>query len=381
MLRPPLSNPLSPIPGPTPSPSPHTLFPFPSPSPTQPNRTRVPMQSHHVTVNDIILQWVKLSQLYSNLELNRRQTAQVETKLEQLLNPHTHDDHITNQTHVDHIHTHTLASPSLSPSVLLHTSSPISPLSLNSYPSYRTTSTSHLSSPPSLDITSCPLESRRRALELRRENLSRLQQKVHHDTVAVMALRQKVLHHRQSNLPKLNYLKQLQETQLAHRQHLTAEKKKLEAELRVELHLLHIRCSFRRRVLMHNLASIYPISPPRGPVKSAQTIHPLMCYTIRELRLPNNFNNILSSFDEEQVSTALGYVCHLLILVSKYLEVRLTSATPVWIYSPTVTLNEVTLNCMNPIPIWFLLVCFWFLRSLFVIVSFIAAVEVSSVMT
>jgi hypothetical protein len=44
--------------------------------------------------------------------------------------------------------------------------------------------------------------------------------------------------------------------------------------------------------------------------------------TIRDLRLPNNVNNILTSFEEEQVSTALGHVCHLLCMLAKLLEVR-----------------------------------------------------------
>jgi hypothetical protein len=62
--------------------------------------------------------------------------------------------------------------------------------------------------------------------------------------------------------------------------------------------------------LLHELRGLYPIS----------TVQPGPRYTIRGLLLPERDFNTLP---EEQVSTALGYTCHLVSLLSKYLQVPL----------------------------------------------------------
>lgn len=189
---------------------------------------------------------------------------------------------------------------------------------------------------------------RRVALAARRANLARLSSKLARETSEVHTLRAAVLQKRESLLPKVSLIQQLHATALEHRERLASEHKVLRVDLRVRLHLLQLRCDSRRRTLLQNLASIYPISPPRTALKSAQTHHPLMCFTIRGLRLPNNFNNILTSFDEEQVSTALGYVCHLLLIISKYLEVPLRYRM-IYRASRSVICDDVTASSQFPL--------------------------------
>jgi hypothetical protein len=178
--------------------------------------------------------------------------------------------------------------------------------------------------PPAATLAAqCAPAARRRALDARRAHVAALRAKLDAEQVSLQAQRAGMMARRQALLPKLSMLQSAQTTQLAHREALEKQARKQVADLRLQLHLVQLRQSFRRRTLLHSLSQIYPLTPPRTALKSPASQHPLMCYTIRGLRLPNNFNNILTSFEEEQVSTALGYVCHLILLLSKYLDVRL----------------------------------------------------------
>jgi len=121
------------------------------------------------------------------------------------------------------------------------------------------------------------------------------------------------------------------------------------------LQFTSLHLAFRRRQLLHGLTEIYPISPPRqamkapiGAMTTGSASHPLMCYTIRGLRLPNNFNNILTSFDEEQVATALGYVCQLVCMTSKYLEIPLRYRL-LYRSSRSVVCDDVTASSQFPL--------------------------------
>jgi hypothetical protein len=163
-----------------------------------------------------------------------------------------------------------------------------------------------LSLPPSAGGPSLP-QTRAAALQARRANVNALRQKLDADMVALSQQRATVLAQRQALQPKLALLQSAHATELSHRESLERGARKHLSELRLQLHLTQLRQSFRRRTLLHHLSQIYPIAPPRTALKSSQSQHPLMCFTIRGLRLPNNFNNILTSFEEEQVSTALGY--------------------------------------------------------------------------
>lgn len=66
----------------------------------------------------------------------------------------------------------------------------------------------------------------------------------------------------------------------------------------------------RQLRLIHDLQTIYPIEHVQGGSGE---------YSIRGIELPRD----LYSRDEEQVAAGLGYVVHVLILLSKYLEVSL----------------------------------------------------------
>ena len=69
----------------------------------------------------------------------------------------------------------------------------------------------------------------------------------------------------------------------------------------------------RRLSLVSDLRTVYPIFE----LDAGQM------YSIRGAKLPTQEARHLQSLEEEEVSTALGYTCHLVALLSKYLEVPL----------------------------------------------------------
>ncbi|EGC28780.1 hypothetical protein DICPUDRAFT_159732 [Dictyostelium purpureum] len=81
--------------------------------------------------------------------------------------------------------------------------------------------------------------------------------------------------------------------------------------LKMDLHLVHnLKVSWEKKKwnLITQIRSIYPIGQGNKLL------------TINGLPLPNSDYN---GYDEEQIATALGYVCHILHLASKYLNVPL----------------------------------------------------------
>jgi len=82
---------------------------------------------------------------------------------------------------------------------------------------------------------------------------------------------------------------------------------------RGELGLLRTLQSAKQLSLLSELRALYPIEEI-VPEKGGRT------YTIRGLHLPSRD---LAAVPEEQLSTALGYVCHLVQLTAKYLAVPL----------------------------------------------------------
>lgn len=82
---------------------------------------------------------------------------------------------------------------------------------------------------------------------------------------------------------------------------------------RDEALLLRTMVSAKQLSLLSELRSIYAISEPeKGKV-----------YKIRGITLPLGDEIITSKVPEEQISTALGYACHSVALISKYLNVPL----------------------------------------------------------
>jgi hypothetical protein len=80
--------------------------------------------------------------------------------------------------------------------------------------------------------------------------------------------------------------------------------------MRSEVLLLRNLITAKQLSLLHELRGLYPIA----------TLQPGPRFTIRGLLLPDRDFHTLP---EEQVSTALGYTCHLVSLLSKYLQVPL----------------------------------------------------------
>lgn len=64
----------------------------------------------------------------------------------------------------------------------------------------------------------------------------------------------------------------------------------------------------RQIKLLSELQSIYPIQRLENQE-----------YAIRGLELPSDLNS--TTRDDEYISSALGYVCHLVFMLSKYLQV------------------------------------------------------------
>jgi hypothetical protein len=74
---------------------------------------------------------------------------------------------------------------------------------------------------------------------------------------------------------------------------------------------LMLRLEMRRAKLFLHLQSLYPIRVPQQMEAS--------WYSIRDIQIPAaNYHSIM---DDDSMSSALGYICHLVIMVAKYLSV------------------------------------------------------------
>jgi hypothetical protein len=78
----------------------------------------------------------------------------------------------------------------------------------------------------------------------------------------------------------------------------------------IQLHRDRFLTDAQRVKLLKELRTIYPL-----------TLDPQKGYLIRELRLPVDIYT--TSVPEDEMSAALGYACHLVFMVSKYLSVPL----------------------------------------------------------
>ena len=82
--------------------------------------------------------------------------------------------------------------------------------------------------------------------------------------------------------------------------------------LREELADVMFKCKIREIKIIVELKKIYPIV--------ALTGHREYMYSIRGLQLPGTD---LRSYEEDQISTALGYICHLVSLISDFFDINL----------------------------------------------------------
>lgn len=148
--------------------------------------------------------------------------------------------------------------------------------------------------------------------------------------------RQKILQSRRSILPRVRCISVLTFLLCKLKTHLYRFKD--DKKIVYESHELQDILAVRRRYLLYTLTSIYPIARPahlKPPsLYHSQISSPTLTehsrdynkdktinfYTIRGLKLPTTQ---LTAYDEEQISTALGYVAHFVLLLSKYLNIPL----------------------------------------------------------
>lgn len=87
---------------------------------------------------------------------------------------------------------------------------------------------------------------------------------------------------------------------------IAAETKKQTAELNKDIFLAEAQ----HMKLLRELQTVYPI-----------TLDPKKGYLIRDLRLPVDIYT--TAVPEEEISAALGFCCHLVFMISKYLSISL----------------------------------------------------------
>jgi len=114
---------------------------------------------------------------------------------------------------------------------------------------------------------------------------------------------------------------------VARKEMISQEERKLEELRKGELRNANMRLRIRQRRMIAQLLQIYPIMRPGANQEASPVTASILLsmsasqhWTLRTIPLPNVQ---LASFDEETVSTALGYVAHLVFLVAKYLDVPL----------------------------------------------------------
>ncbi|XP_068687348.1 UV radiation resistance-associated protein-like [Montipora foliosa] len=91
------------------------------------------------------------------------------------------------------------------------------------------------------------------------------------------------------------------------------EHKKAHIEGRESLVKLNAQVNMRRRQLVSELMNIYPIAELQGSKE----------YVICGVRLPNCESDEFAAMDDETLSVALGYTCHLVSMIARYLELPL----------------------------------------------------------
>lgn len=121
--------------------------------------------------------------------------------------------------------------------------------------------------------------------------------------------------------------KQLSMDQSSFREH-----KKLHIERRESLVKLNAQLNIRRRQLVSELMSIYPITELQSSKE----------YVICGVRLPNCESDEFTAMDDETLSVALGYACHLVSMIARFLELPLRY--PVNYTGSRSTVNDFTIE-------------------------------------
>jgi ankyrin repeat protein len=141
-------------------------------------------------------------------------------------------------------------------------------------------------------------------------------------------------------VPRARALSKSQIAFLAHNQQLIDERKAFDTDRALLIAILR-SLDRRRWKLIGELNEIYP-------VHNAPTDNHCLC--ICGIRLPNSDSFL--GCDEEEVATALGSVCHIILLISKYLEVPLRyPMRPMC--SRSFVLDEITADVPTKYPLYY----------------------------
>lgn len=158
--------------------------------------------------------------------------------------------------------------------------------------------------------------------------------------------RKRVLELRQALAPRAQLLIECCRTLSAHKEEAEETRRRALYAKKVVLDAIEKKYEGRRRKLLNALAFVYPLTAKAlktGSGQGAQGTEKLM--TIRQLPLPA----VMVSVDEDQLSTALGYVAHLVCMLAKYLEVPLRFRL-VYLGSRSCIVDDV--NAFAPFPLY-----------------------------
>lgn len=166
-----------------------------------------------------------------------------------------------------------------------------------------------LTEPPSApqDVQKAQLLQKIHAARLRS---ARLKLALQDADIAQRAARKRLEGERDALLPRLRSVSQAQVALVASRSMLHEDAEELQRN-EERLAVVKRRVLQRRWQLVHGLRAVYPITQPPKDSKHLQ---------IARLSLPNSE---YTGCEEEHVATALGFVCHCVLLCSRYLDVPL----------------------------------------------------------
>lgn len=147
-----------------------------------------------------------------------------------------------------------------------------------------------------------------------KERVKKLQYLYDEESRRLNEERQQVHDLRQSMGPRAKLLADCCRSLMAQREEVEEARRRVLYAKKVTLDAIETKYKSRRRKLLNTLAFIYPLTSKTQKSPAGQTEKIL---TIRQL--PLNLN----ASDDDQVSTALGHVAHLVCMLAKYLEVPL----------------------------------------------------------
>jgi len=114
---------------------------------------------------------------------------------------------------------------------------------------------------------------------------------------------------RRELIPQVRTVSKAEISLLASKKILAEDKKRLENDLQL-CEKISVSITNRKWNLISHLRTVYPVSQS----SDGKTL------ALAGFRLPNSD---FTGCDEEQIATALGFVCHIIFMISKYLEVPL----------------------------------------------------------